>query len=122
MNPISWFEVPVTDIDRAIKFYNAVFEWNLEIIVAGPVSMAWFPTDDNIYGAGGSLVLNENYTPGTHGILVYFQCEDVDKTIAKVDAAGGKVILEKKLITPDIGYMGAAIDSEGNRIAFHSKE
>ena len=122
MNPISWFEVPVNDMDRAIKFYNGVFAWELKVIDAGPLQMAWFPSDDNEYGAGGSLVLNEHYAPGSVGILVYFQCDDVEKTLAKVDLAGGKVILEKKLIAPDIGYMGAAIDSEGNRIAFHSKQ
>ena len=122
MNPISWFEVPVTDMDRAVKFYNSVFDWNLEVQDFGELKMAWFPSDDKSYGAGGSLVLNEHYTPGSVGILVYFQCEDVDKTNAKVGTAGGKVILEKKLIAPDIGYMGAAIDSEGNRIAFHSKD
>jgi len=122
MNPISWFEVPVTDMDRAIKFYNAVLEWDLKPMDFGELQMAWFPSDDKEYGAGGSLVLSEHYTPGTVGILVYLQCEDVEKTLAKVDSAGGKVILEKKLIAPDIGYMGAAIDSEGNRIAFHSKK
>ena len=84
--------------------------------------MAWFPSDEKAHGAGGSLVLNEHYTPGSNGILVYFQCDDVEVTTARVGAAGGQVILEKKLITPDIGYMGAAIDSEGNRIAFHSKK
>jgi len=121
MNPISWFEVPVTNMDRAIHFYNTVFEWDLKIIDADPLQMAWFPSDDKEYGAGGSLVRNEHYTPGSVGILVYFQCEDVNKSLARVDSAGGKVILEKKMIAPDIGYMGAAIDSEGNRIAFHSK-
>ncbi len=122
MNPISWFEVPVTEMERAIKFYNALFDWDLQVMVAGPITMAWFPSDDTVYGAGGSLVLNENYVPSSDGVLVYFQCADVNETIAKVEAAGGKVILEKKLITPDIGFMGVAIDSEGNRIAFHSKQ
>lgn len=122
MNPISWFEVPVSDMERAIKFYNAVMGWDLKIMEADQITMAWFPADYSEYGAGGSLVLSEHYTPGTVGILVYFQCEDVDKTLALIADAGGKVIFEKKLIAPDIGYMGAAIDSEGNRIAFHSKQ
>ena len=107
MNPISWLEVPVTDMKRAVDFYNAVFDWDLKVIDLGPLQMAWFPSDEKDYGAGGSLVLNENYTPGSVGILVYFQCDDVEITLAKVDPAGGKVILEKKLIAPDIGYMGS---------------
>ena len=122
MNPGSWFEVPVTDMDRAIKFYNTVFDWNLKVFDAGPLKMAWFPANEEDHGAGGSLVLSEHYTPGSDGVLVYFHCMDVAMTIARVEGAGGKVVLEKKLISPEVGYMAAAIDSEGNRIAFHSKQ
>ena len=42
--------------------------------------------------------------------------------LSKVESAGGKVLMEKKLISEDIGYMGLFIDSEGNRIAIHSRK
>jgi predicted enzyme related to lactoylglutathione lyase len=122
MNPISWFEVPVSDMDRAIKFYNAVMGWDLKVFAGEGITMAWFPAEFDKYGAAGSLALSEHYTPSTQGVLVYFKCEDVNDTLALIHDAGGKVIFEKKLISPDVGYMGAAIDSEGNRIAFHSEK
>ncbi|HLF65282.1 MAG TPA: VOC family protein [Saprospiraceae bacterium] len=120
MNAIGWVEVPVTDMGRAIRFYNTLFGWNLQENQLGPLTMAWFPWEQGGPGAAGSLVKNENYTPGTHGALVYFQSEDVSIQADRVENAGGKLLKGKTQISPDVGYMALAIDSEGNRIAFHS--
>jgi len=122
MNPIGWVEVPVTDMARAIAFYNALFDWSLKETVLGPLSMAWFPWEQGGPGAAGSLVKNENYTPGTQGPLVYFSCEDVSFQVARVEGAGGKILRGKTQISPDVGFMALAIDTEGNRIAFHSTQ
>ena len=107
---------------RAIGFYSAVFGWELSPMQAGPLTMCWFPSDDNAYGAGGSLVLSEHYTPHNDGLLVYFMCEDVNDAIARVPGAGGRILKKKTMISPDIGYMGLSLDTEGNRIAFHSRK
>lgn len=120
-NAIGWVEVPVSDMARAIKFYNTVLDWNLQEVQLGPLSMAWFPWDHAAPGASGSLVKNENYTPASVGVLVYFSCDDVATQIARVESAGGKVLRGKTQISPDYGYMGLATDTEGNRIAFHSQ-
>ena len=120
MNPISWFELPVAEMGRAVDFYSAVFGWELKVMEGEALTMCWFPSDDNAYGAGGSLVLSEHYVPHNDGLLVYFMCDDVQETLARIPSAGGKILKEKTLITPDIGYMGLALDTEGNRIALHS--
>lgn len=109
-------------MQRAIRFYNALFDWDLKEMEMGPLSMAWFPADPEGSGSGGSLVKNEYYTPSSDGTLIYFFCEDVADVVGRVAGAGGRVLREKTFIAPDIGYMGLAIDSEGNRIAFHSKQ
>ena len=121
MNPISWFEVPVIDMDRAVNFYNAVFGWDLQTMQAGPEFMAWFPMDEKNYGAGGILVQNKEYEPRDNGVLVYFGCADLGSTISKVPGAGGTILQDKKLISPEVGYMGLALDTEGNRIAFYER-
>ena len=56
-------------------------------------------------------------------MLIYFtaQSGDLSNELEKVEPAGGKVLMQKKLITEDIGYMGLFIDTEGNRIAIHSR-
>lgn len=121
MNPIGWIEIPVADMGRAIRFYNAMFGWDLQETPFGQLTMAWLPFDESAPGCSGSLVLHEKYTPSTDGSLVYFSSADVSIEAAKVEPAGGKLLMPKTLIAPDIGYMALAIDTEGNRIAFHSR-
>ena len=123
MNAVGWFEIPVTDMDRAMNFYSSVLDIELQLNEMGPLTMAWFPSEHGAPGANGSLVKHEEaYVPSKDGILIYFSCEDVQVCIDKVEAAGGTVLVHKKLIAENVGYMGLALDSEGNRIAFHSNE
>ena len=119
---VGWFEIPVKDMDRAILFYNHVFEITLAKQDFGGLAMAWFPWDASGKGAGGSLIQGDNYKPSHEGTLVYFSSVDVEKEINRVEEAGGKVLQQKTEISPDIGYMALFEDTEGNRIALHSKK
>ncbi|MBC5773255.1 VOC family protein [Pontibacter sp. KCTC 32443] len=124
-NVVGWFEIPVTDMPRAIKFYSTVFGFELESQQFGNEEMAWFPWSDNGMGASGSLVKNEDlYKPSADGTIVYFSSPsgDLANELAKVEAAGGKLLKEKTIITEEIGYMCLVLDTEGNRIAFHSRQ
>ena len=42
-NPVGWFEIPVLDLERAKKFYDAVFDLDMPLHDLGPMRMAWFP-------------------------------------------------------------------------------
>ena len=122
-NVVGWFEIPVTNMERAIKFYQIVFDLKLERHEMGELDMAWFPFAD-VPGATGSLVFHkEFYKPSTDGVLIYFTCSsgDLSNELKKIEPAGGKVLMLKKLITEDVGYMALCIDTEGNRIALHSR-
>lgn len=119
---VGWFEIPVVDIDRAIAFYNHVFKIVLTRQEFGGLAMAFFPWEDSSKGSGGSLIQNESYTPSHEGALIYFSSVDVEKEISRVEDAGGKVLRHKTEISPDFGYMALFEDSEGNRIALHSKQ
>lgn len=117
---VGWFEIPTQDMDRAIKFYETVFDCELSRNTMGDFDMAWFEWDDDIKGAGGSLVHHEQYTPTKDGVLIYFSSEDVDIELGRIEEAGGKILRPKTQISPEMGYMALFIDTEGNRMALHS--
>ena len=122
-----WFEIPVENMDRAVKFYETVFNFKIDVQNFGVLLMGWFPfaKDKNAPNSGGSLIYNpDHYKPSVNGALIYFasQTDDVNDELSRVENAGGKLIVKKTQITEEIGYMGAFIDSEGNRIAVHSKK
>lgn len=119
---VGWFEIPTADMERAIDFYETVFNCNLDRNTMGDFDMAWFPFDDEMRGAGGSLVHHEAYTPSQDGTLVYFSSEDIDTELSRVEDAGGTVVQKKTEISPDFGYMAFFVDTEGNRIALHSRK
>ncbi|MEI6684181.1 MAG: VOC family protein [Bacteroidota bacterium] len=122
-NVVGWFEIPVTDMDRAVSFYETVFDFTLTRAKVGPVDMAWFPCVADSIGSAGSLVSTAGqYKPSSDGVLVYFTAfsGDVSKELARAVVAGGSVLMPKMLITKEIGYMAIFLDSEGNRIALHT--
>lgn len=123
-NMVGWFEIPVRDMDRAKKFYEEVFQITVQVQNFNDLLMGWFPWAEGKIGASGSLVFHEEwYKPSaTEGTLIYFSSKDVNDELGRIEAAGGKIIQPKTLISDDVGYMGVFIDSEGNRIALHSRK
>ena len=112
-----WFEIPTREFDRARSFYEEIFETQLEVIDFGPIVMGIFPHS----GCGCAIVHNEFYQPGQEGPLVYMNGEpDLQQVLDRVESAGGKVVVAKKEISPEHGYMGVFIDSEGNRMGLRS--
>lgn len=127
IHAINWFEIPVSDFDRAKRFYEAIFANNMrERQGNGTMRMAFFAHDQAEDGRGGAIVYDpEFYTPSSNGALVYLNCEpDIQKVIDRVVAAGGKILQNKTPVaaTQDLGYWALILDSEGNRVALHSDE
>ena len=119
-NPVSWFELPVGDLDRAKKFYEDVVDTEIELHEMGPLKMGWFPMAEG-KGSSGALVENENYVPSYEGALVYFTCPDIEKALELVKENGGKVINGKSSIG-EFGFVAHFEDCEGNRVALHSSK
>ena len=122
INTVNWFEIAVTDMDRATAFYEKVFDIKIKVQDFGGVQMGFFPDHGDAHGAPGSLMKHESYVPSEKGSLVYFACKDLQIELDRVEAAGGSIVRPKSQISPEHGYMGVIIDSEGNRIALHSKQ
>lgn len=119
---VSWFEVPVADMERAKRFYESVFKISISVHNLGDLVMGWFPEAKD-GGASGSLVKHAMYKPSdTHGPLLYFSSSDVAYELDRVEEAGGIILKPKTEIGGGHGYMALIKDSEGNRIALHSQQ
>ena len=122
-NAISWFEIPSVDLDRATKFYETIFNVQLQPLDLAQIKMRMFPIDDPMTGIGGAVVYAQGFyeTSNTAGPLIYLNGNpDVQNILDKVEAAGGKIVVPKTMISPEHGYMAIFIDTEGNRIGLHS--
>jgi hypothetical protein len=120
---VGWFEIPVENMERAMKFYETVFETKLSRNKMGELDMAWFPWDESGKGAGGTLVHHTGfYKPSAEGTLVYFSSHDVNMELSRIESAGGKILVPRTEISPDIGFMAVFTDTEGNRVALHSRK
>ncbi len=120
---ISWFEIPATDLSRAQKFYETIFNMDMIPMDMPNMSMRMFPLDDMMTGIGGALVDSGGFhTPSvTDGPLIYLNANpDVQQILNKIPEAGGKIIVPKTEISPEYGFMAVFEDTEGNRIALHS--
>lgn len=115
---VTWFEIPVTDMDRAVRFYGAVFGGGFDRQTVDGYDMALFPVADGAEGASGALAKGDVYVPAKAGPLVYFGVAEIGPVLARAMAAGGKVLHAEKSIGP-FGFVAEFEDSEGNRIALH---
>ena len=121
-NAISWFEIPVSDLSRAQKFYETIFDMQMIPMDMPHLKMYMFPTEDPM-SVGGAICQRGNfYKPSAKsGPLVYLNANpDLQKVLDKVEAAGGKIVIPKIQISPEQGYMAVFLDNEGNRLALHS--
>lgn len=114
-NPVVYFEIPVNDINRAMKFYTSVFNvvFNKEIIDNN--EMALFPFTEEASGISGALAKGEIYKPTNDGVLIYFKTENIEETLKLAIAHGGQILYPKT--DNGIGLVAEFEDSEGNRIA-----
>jgi predicted enzyme related to lactoylglutathione lyase len=122
-NAISWFEIPATDLTRAQKFYETIFDMQMIPLDLPNFKMRMFPLEDMQNGVGGALVDSGGFhkPSGTDGPLIYLNGNpDLQQVLNKVEAAGGKIMVPKTEISPEYGFMSDTIDSEGNRIALHN--
>ena len=122
-NSITWFEVPVTDFDRAKKFFSAIYDYQMPEAMVGPVRMGFFLYEQQLGKVGGAICFGPGYVPAQQGTLAYLNGgSDLNLVLNRVEKAGGKVLLPKTLISPEHGYFARFVDTEGNLLALHSRK
>lgn len=118
-NPVGWFEIYVQDMTRAQKFYETVFQVQLQPLQNPGLQMLAFPQSLSQYGAGGALVHMPGFPSGGNSTLIYFSCPDCAVEEARVVPAGGRIQRPKMSIGP-YGFISLAFDTEGNMFGMHS--
>ena len=118
-NPVGWFEIYVQDMERAKKFYEAVFGITLSRLESPGLELWAFEMQDNAYGASGALVKMPGFASGGNSVLVYFKCEDCAVEAQKAVRAGGRMQKEKMSIG-QYGFIALVFDTEDNMIGLHS--
>ncbi len=120
-NLITWFEIPATDFKRAITFYKAILGIEIKETEMFGTKMGFFPSNDK--NVSGAIVQGKDYKPTTIGVIVYLNGgKDLQFALDKIESNNGKIIVPKTQISPETGYFGMFIDTEGNKMAIHSKE
>jgi predicted enzyme related to lactoylglutathione lyase len=125
-NAITWFEIPVDEMDRARKFYETVLDIKLERMQGVEEQSLFFPRlPDTIMAqsgiVSGALVKAERSRPSANGTLIYFNAYPlIQNVIDRIEPAGGKII-QPKTKNP-AGYIAVFTDTEGNRVGIHAAE
>ena len=121
-NAISWFEIPVTDMDRAQTFYETVLDRKLRRETFGTETLAVFPYGRPATGGALQSGANASARAGT-GIRIYLDCmPSIDAALARIEAAGGQIVAPKTALPPGMGFMAHLRDTEGNEVGLHSQD
>ena len=121
-NSITWFEIPVTDLDRAMAFYATVTGRSLtrmDFMVTGQQDAVFDATDEA--DLKGALVKSDRILPSAQGSLVYLNVgTGLDQCLTRATQAGGSVVQPKTALPPGMGFFAHIIDTEGNRVGVHA--
>lgn len=119
-NWINWFEIPAADFSRAVQFYKGILSVSIQETELFGTMMGFLPTDGS--NVSGAIVKGEGYTPSMDGTTIYLNGgDDLQVILDRVETFHGKVIVPKTMISPEMGYFALFSDTEGNKLALHSK-
>ena len=120
---LCWTDIPVTNLDRAIKFYSAVLGKEVRRLSESRMEYGLLPHEEQ--SASGCLVVRGDSggvdnRPSANGPLIYLSVEGrLDEAVETARKNGGKVLRARQKIG-EHGFRAVIIDSEGNRIALHA--
>lgn len=116
---IAIFEIPATDINRAINFYEKILHLKIEKMEFPGMEMGLLPFENQM--VTGVICKGDDYVPSSGGVTVYINAgNDLQIVLNKIESHGGQVIIPKTPHADESGYFAIFIDSEGNKMGLHS--
>lgn len=109
---IIWFEIAADNVERAKKFYGALFGWKIEKF---PGPMEYWHIDTGGADASPDGGMMKRQSP-QQSITNYINVASVNKAAAKVEKLGGKICMPKTAV-PEMGYFVVCQDTENNMFA-----
>jgi predicted enzyme related to lactoylglutathione lyase len=125
-NIINWFEIPVSDIDRAKVFYETILDIQMVKRADGNDEAVFFPFNPDVIQATsgrvtGVLSKSDRNKPSGNGTVIYINASPAIQTVLdKVEKAGGKIIVPRTAIPA--GFIAIMIDTEGNKVGLHAEQ
>lgn len=118
-NLVSIIEIPTEDFSRAVEFYQAILNIKIDEMEMEGIKMGLFPNPEG--GVFVQLINGDTYKTSKDGTLVYLNGgEDLQNVVDKIKANGGKIVIPKTEIGPDMGFYSIFADTEGNKLGLHS--
>ncbi len=113
------FEIPANDVEKLKAFYEQVFGWKI-VLTDGPIEywvIQTVPVDPKgmLLRPGVNGGMYKRQVPESKPIN-YFSVESISDFLEKIVALGGKVTQPKQEV-PEVGWIAAAEDPEGNQFA-----
>lgn len=116
---LSIFEIPATDISRAIDFYQAILGINIQHMEFSGMEMGLLPFEDQV--VTGVIIKGAGSEPSANGITIYLDAgNDLQLFLDKVEPNGGEVLVPKTPHADESGFFALFLDSEGNKMGLHS--
>lgn len=115
---IAWVEIPAVQMERAVKFYNALLGINMEILDFGREKMACFPNDE------GAISVSPGFRPSKDGVLVSFDMgSELEQAVGTVSSMGGEIVQPiTKIEAEGRGFFALFVDPEGNKVGLYGNE
>ncbi|MHA2100130.1 MAG: VOC family protein [Candidatus Kariarchaeaceae archaeon] len=114
INNLVHMDIGVTDLEKAKKFYETIFNWKIYKLPEMPDAY-FFSVDKENELAGGELSLTDN-TIRTGSVILYFNVDDIESTLIKLQEIGGSVVLQKTVIPGGHGMYAQFLDPFNNKI------
>lgn len=113
------FEIPATDLDRAVNFYSKVFDISIEKMEFPEMKMGLFPYEGR--DTVGVIAQGEGYIPSSSGVTLYLNAgDDLQAVLSRVERNGGSVLVPKTPHADENGFFALFLDTEGNRLGLNS--
>ena len=113
------FEIPATDISRAVNFYQALLDIKIEKMDVEGMQMGILPYEGQM--VTGVITQADGYKPSADGVTLYLNAgEDLQIVLDRVEKNGGQILLPKTAHADETGYFALFLDSEGNKMALNA--